>query len=92
MRKLLLGFVVLAVSVFAQTASAAPADFAGPLFGLDQGPDANVLLVADAGQGVVRMSDDKAKLVVSLPGVTDVAVRSPHSLWALTSEVFGTSG
>ena len=63
MRKLLLGFMVLAVSVFAQTASAAPADFAGPLFGLDQGPDANVLLVADAGQGVVRMSGDKAKLV-----------------------------
>ena len=92
MRKLLLGFVVLAVSVFAQTASAAPADFAGPLFGLDQGPDANVLLVADAGQGVVRMSGDKAKLVVSLPGVTDVAVRSPHSLWVLTSEVFGPSG
>jgi hypothetical protein len=90
MRNLLL--VVLAVSVLAQTASAAPADFASPLFGLDRGHHASVLLVADAGQGVVRMSGDKSNLVVSLPGVTDVAVRNPHSLWALTSEVFGSSG
>jgi hypothetical protein len=92
MRKLLLGLMVLAVSAFTQTASAAPADFASPLFGLDRGHDPSVLLVADAGQGVVRMSGDKAKLLVSLPGVTDVTVRGPHSLWALTSEVFGSSG
>jgi hypothetical protein len=92
MRRLLLGFMVLAVSVFVQTASAAPADFASPLFGLARGHHPNVLLVADAGQGVVRVSGDEANLVVSLPGVTDVAVRGPHSLWALTSEVFGSSG
>jgi hypothetical protein len=92
MRKLLLGFMVLAASVFTQTASAVPADFASPLFGLDRGQDASVLLVADAGKGVVRVSGDKANLVVSLPGVTDVSVRNPHSLWALTSEVFGSSG
>jgi hypothetical protein len=92
MRKLLLGLTVLAVSVLAQAASAAPADFASPLFGLDRGHRASVLLVADAGQGVVRMSGGQSNLVVSLPGVTDVAVRNPHSLWALTSEVFGSSG
>jgi hypothetical protein len=91
MRKLLLVLTVLAASVVPQTASAAPADFASPLFGLARGHQ-NGLLVADAGQGVVRVSGQEANLVVSLPGVTDVAIRSPHSLWALTSEVFGSSG
>ncbi len=76
--------VVLTVAVLAPSASAVPAyDFATPVFGLAARGD--VLLVADAGAGVVRLNADEGKLVVDLPGVTDVAPLSNGRMWAVTS-------
>jgi sugar lactone lactonase YvrE len=55
---------------------------AGPVFGLTSGP--GELLAADAGQGIVRLRNEKTELVVALPGVTDVEVVNPNLMFAIT--------
>jgi hypothetical protein len=82
-RRLVL-LALVAGLVVVPTAASAPADFQSPLFGLSTAPDGD-LLVADAGQGVVKFGAAGASLVVGLPGVTDVAPRSDGGLWALQS-------
>jgi glucose/arabinose dehydrogenase len=79
------GAVVLVVTAaFASPAVAVPAfDFATPVFGLAARGDK--LLAADAGAGIVRLGADTGKLVVELPGVTDVAPLKNGRMWALTS-------
>ena len=87
MRLRLIRLAVAIAAMFAlaaPVASAAPADFEGPLFGLSAGRSGG-LLVADAGQGVVRLKGGDASLVAELPGVNDVAPRAGGGLWALTS-------
>jgi hypothetical protein len=87
MRLRLTRFAVAIAAMFAvaaPAASAAPADFEGPLFGLAAGRGGG-LLVADAGQGVVRLRGGSASLVAELPGINDVAPREGGGLWALTS-------
>lgn len=72
----------LAALVLVPTAAQADTSFyESPLFGTTTAPG-NVLLVADAGQGIVN--GDTGALVAPLPGVTDVAVRSGGGLWATT--------
>jgi hypothetical protein len=82
-RRLVL-LALVAGLVVVPTAASAPSDFQSPLFGLSTAPDGD-LLVADAGQGVVKFGAAGASLVVGLPGVTDVAPRSDGGLWALQS-------
>ena len=55
---------------------------AGPVFGITTGPGQVVL--ADAGQGVVRLRHLKTELVASLPGVTDVDMINPNLIIATT--------
>lgn len=55
---------------------------AGPVFGITTGPGEVVL--ADAGQGIVRLRHLKTELVAALPGVTDVDVINPTSMIAVT--------
>ena len=57
-------------------------DNAGPVFGITTGPGEVVL--ADAGQGVVRLRHTKTELVAALPGVSDVDVINPNSMIAVT--------
>jgi hypothetical protein len=65
-------------------ASAVPAfDFETPLFGL--AAKGGNLFVADAGAGIVRLTDT-GKLIVELPGVTDVVPGRHGRMWATTSE------
>ncbi|MGZ8595237.1 MAG: ScyD/ScyE family protein [Actinomycetota bacterium] len=58
-------------------------DFVTPVFGLAAAPNGN-LFVADAGQGVVKLSADAGSLVVPLRGVDDVAPLGHGRLFALT--------
>ena len=75
-------FMALATSV--PPALAVPAfDFETPLFGL--AAKGSKLFVADAGAGIVRLTDT-GKLIVELPGVTDVAPGRHGRMWATTSE------
>ena len=74
--------VVAATVALAQPASAAPYEFAGPVFGLAAGPG-DVLFAADAGAGIVRIQGDDGALVVDLPGVTDIAPVKPGRMWAI---------
>ena len=55
---------------------------AGPVFGITTGP--GQVVVADAGQGVVRLRHLKTELVAALPGVTDVDVINPNLMIATT--------
>jgi hypothetical protein len=64
-------------------------DFAGPLFGVNNGPG-NQLLVADAGAGPTRLlPNGSTHLITRLPGVSDVDRAGPHALWALVSAARG---
>jgi hypothetical protein len=70
---------------FVPPASAAPVyEFATPVFGL-AAAGGTTLFVADAGSGIVRLRDGAGKLIVDLPGVTDVAPTKSGRMWALTS-------
>lgn len=60
-------------------------DFESPLFGLAVGPR-HQLLVADAGAGPTLVRGSSTSLVVSLPGVTDVAPTGRRSMLALTGD------
>ena len=72
----------LAAFVLVPTAAQAdPSFYESPLFGTTTAPG-NLLLVADAGRGVVN--GDTGALVAPLPGISDVAVRSGGGLWATT--------
>lgn len=85
-RSLLSGFLVLlTLAAFAPSAAAVPTDygFATPLFGLAARGD--LLYVADSGAGIVRLGADSGRLVVELPGVTDVAPVRRGRMWAVTS-------
>ncbi len=75
--------LIAASGLAAGSAAAAPSDFAGALFGVTTARDGS-LLVADDGQGIVRVNG-RASLVARLPGVVDVALRSGGGLWAITS-------
>jgi hypothetical protein len=57
--------------------------FAGPVFGMAAAPDGS-LLVADSGAGVVELRKGKGKLVVSLPGATDVDPIGNGTMYAIT--------
>jgi hypothetical protein len=59
-----------------------PVSNAGPVFGITTGPGEVVL--ADAGQGIVRLRHLKTELVAALPGVTDVDVINPNLMIATT--------
>lgn len=78
--------VVLAPSATARAAY----EFAGPVFGLAAGPG-NILFAADAGGGVVRLQDGEGRLVVALPGVTDMAPVAPGSMWAIAGRKLYTT-
>ena len=71
-----------AVAPSAAAASAAPYEFASPVFGLAAGPG-NVLFAAESGAGVVRLVDGEGQVVVELPGVADVAPVKPGLMWAV---------
>jgi hypothetical protein len=58
-------------------------EFATPVFGLDTARDGS-LLVADAGAGIVRLRNGEGRLIVELPGVTDMAPIGNRSMWAVT--------
>lgn len=66
----------------AASTGARPVSNAGPVFGITAGPGQIVL--ADAGQGVVRLRNFKTELVAALPGVTDVDVINPNLMIATT--------
>lgn len=87
-RRFALGTVLTSlvmVAGFVPPASAAPVyGFATPVFGLAAG-GGTTLWVADTGAGIVRLRDGAGKLVVELPGVTDVAPIRSGRMWALTS-------
>jgi hypothetical protein len=59
-------------------------EFATPVFGLATAPDGS-LLVADAGAGIVELRKGKGRLIVDLPGVTDMAPIGRGSMYAVTS-------
>ena len=81
---LIVGIVALVTQVFAAPAQAIPAfDFKTPVFGLASRGD--VLFVADAGQGIVRIGSDSARLAVPLSDVSDVAPFGRGRMWAVTS-------
>jgi hypothetical protein len=62
-------------------------DFAGPLFGVNNGPG-HQLLVADAGAGPTRLlPNGTTRLITRLPGVSDVdRAGRPNAVWALVSD------
>ncbi len=77
--------VAAATAAFASPAAAgagAPYSFAGPVFGLAAG-QGDVLFAADVGAGVVRLQGGEGRLVVDLPGVTDIAPVRPGRMWAI---------
>jgi len=84
--------VVGGLLALAPAASARQTPFT-TIFGIDTGPKGG-LLVADAGQGIMRGRGDAARVVVPLPGVTDVDVRTKGSFWAIASDMwlYRTSG
>lgn len=82
-RLLVLGALVGALLATAPSAGAAPGEYASPIFGVSSGKGG--LLIADAGQGIVRMLGDDADLWAPLPGVTDVDPSDGRKVWAVTS-------
>lgn len=74
---------LLAIPGTSGAAGASSYEFATPLFGLDDAPNGE-LLVADAGAGIVRLRGGKGKLIVELPGVTDMSPIGNRSMWAVT--------
>ncbi len=76
--------VLLLAAVPAAYADDIPAyDYAGPVFGLAASPD-NSLLAADAGAGIVELRKGEGSLVVSLPGVADMAPLGRGNMFAIT--------
>lgn len=73
------------------TAGIAAQHFAGPVMGLEAGPD-DALYAADVGAGIVEIRKGTATLFAELPGVTDVAAIGRGVVFAITSHGFGGSG
>lgn len=86
LRGLLVALTALAVTAPTATAGGGSAsgsyEFASPLFGL--AAKGGSLFVADAGAGVVRLRDDRGRLIAELAGITDVAPITTTSMWAVT--------
>ena len=61
-------------------------DFATPVLGMNLVPNRRLLLVADAGAGIVRVKRDSSELIVPMPGVSDVLPVSPWRMFATTGE------
>jgi hypothetical protein len=78
----LIALLVVTLPVAADSTLTRAVDNAGPVFGITTGPGEVVL--ADAGQGIVRLRHLKTKLVAALPGVTDVDVIDPNHMIATT--------
>jgi hypothetical protein len=74
--------LALTLPVVADSTLTRPVSNAGPVFGIGAGPGEQLL--ADAGQGIVRLRHLKTELVAALPGVTDVAVINPNVMLATT--------
>ena len=73
----------LSLSVAADSTTKLALNNTGPVFGLAD--DADSLLVADAGVGIVRLRNkDKTELVAALPGISDVAPVNPFTQLAIT--------
>jgi hypothetical protein len=68
--------------IAADSSLSRPVSNAGPVFGITTGPGEVVL--ADAGQGIVRLRNKKTELVAALPGVSDVDVINPNLMIATT--------
>ncbi len=78
---------VAAVAGFLLVPTAAgtiPDTYDSPLFGLATADDDD-LLVADAGQGILKVGDGSGFLYTALPGVTDVTPAAGGTLYAITS-------
>ena len=71
--------VAFTFPVAADSTLARPVSNAGPVFGITTGP--GEVIVADAGQGIVRLRHTKTELVAALPGVTDVDVIEVTHSW-----------
>jgi hypothetical protein len=74
--------IACTLPVVADSTLTRPVSNAGPAFGITTGPGEVVL--ADAGQGVVRLRHLKTELVAALPGVSDVDVINPNLMIATT--------
>jgi hypothetical protein len=76
--------VPVLLALLASPAGAVPSyDYTTPIFGL--AAKGEVLFVADAGAGVVRLGQDSSRLAVALPEVSDVAPTGKGKMWAVTS-------
>jgi len=81
-------FIIAAAALAASAAAVATGassigGFAGPLFGLAAGKPGE-LWVADSSVGVIPIRRGEAKAPIVLPGVTDISVANPQTIWALT--------
>lgn len=63
--------------------AAAVGGFASPLFGMTTASNGDIL-VADTGAGITAVRNGQIRVVVPLPGVTDVSVER-NRMWALTT-------
>jgi hypothetical protein len=78
----LIALLVVTLPVAADSTLTRAVDNAGPVFGITAGPGEQ--LVADAGQGIVRLRHLKTELVAALPGASDVDVIDPNHMIATT--------
>src|SRR5690349_13623992 len=74
--------VAFTFPIAADSTLSRPVANAGPVFGITTGP--GEVILADAGQGIVRLRHTKTELVAALPGVTDVDVINPNLMFAVT--------
>jgi hypothetical protein len=82
-RRLLTTAVAIGLTLIPlQAAADGDFEFVTPLFGLAATGDGS-LLVADAGAGIVEVRGDDQRLLVELPGISDVDPVENGSLWAL---------
>jgi hypothetical protein len=81
---LVAALVLILVGTAAAAATMVPAyDYATPIFGLTTSP-AHRLLVADAGAGIVEIGRSDTKLLVELPGVSDMSWAGRGNMFAIT--------
>lgn len=76
--------------VLVPTAASTIVSYQSPLFGVSTADDGD-LLVADAGQGIVKVHNGTKSLYTSLPGVTDVTPALGGPLYATVSTDEATS-
>ena len=78
----LIALLLVTLPVAADSTLTRAVDNAGPVFGITTGSGEQ--LVADAGQGIVRLRNLKTELVAVLPGASDVDVIDPNHMIATT--------